>query len=410
MAATIAIVVVIAAIVGSGVARLAGLGASAPTLVIGSAAFVSPDEGWITLGDPGSSQAATFKTTNGGRTWHKQLDFPLGSTGSRFGVLGTSMQFVDTTHGFTYTAQGTVPNPKRQVLYRTVDGGLHWVPVLLPKVSAGGLVTFNFSSPKSGLLLVIRGGLTKGESATMFGTNDGGNSWHTVVNSTPVVLPGGLFIPAFQNAVRQSGSGRIAVLPLAPSLSTVINYFSVNGGKTWTGRAVPVPPVRRPSQALLSVQQLPGVSEISGVAYDPLAAAAYLRGREIHGSSQYFVYRLNKTGASIGAPVKIPLTYDWAAHSDPFTNTDPASAFVGPGVWAFATEHKFILTATGGHSWTTLPSPLDSRFRPGGLRFFDQYSGVIWGYGRRAGALKSTLLQTSDGGHTWSRITLPSHL
>ncbi|HMA35469.1 MAG TPA: hypothetical protein VKY74_13450 [Chloroflexia bacterium] len=83
-----------------------------PAGVLGDLAVAAPDQAWLALQQP----AALYRTTDGGRTWHPAItlgdDAPVGQ-----------VQFVDAQHGW-WGAMGH--------LYRTSDGGDHWVDLGLP--------------------------------------------------------------------------------------------------------------------------------------------------------------------------------------------------------------------------------------------------------------------------------------
>ena len=87
-----------------------------------SAAFVSPDTGWLLVSNEGGTGTILEHTVNGGRTWTQQ---PGGDTGSAGGseVIGFA------SPSFGWRQQFADGSNASFVLQRTTDGGSTWTVV-----------------------------------------------------------------------------------------------------------------------------------------------------------------------------------------------------------------------------------------------------------------------------------------
>jgi photosystem II stability/assembly factor-like uncharacterized protein len=212
-----------------------------PTVV--SYNFESAQLGWALAvsGTPGNQVPFwIFRTVDGAKHWQRQL---VGQTSSFFLTLA-SFQFLDPTHGFV-----AVGNPIS--LYRTTDGGMHWLALGLPYAD-GYAVTF--TDPLHGWFLAL---------PHLWSTSDGGNTWNQLpdppVDSTPLFLEfhkwnGLVFRTRLEGWLGSNGAGQPHV------------YSSADGGHSWQRREVPLPSGAVASGTLRTgVQELPGAGVIASV-------------------------------------------------------------------------------------------------------------------------------------------------
>ena len=181
-----------------------------------------------------------FRTVDGAKHWQRQL---VGQTSSLFLTLA-SFQFLDPTHGFV-----AVGNPIS--LYRTTDGGMHWLALGLPYAD-GYAVTF--TDPLHGWFLAW---------PHLWSTSDGGNTWNQLpdppVDSTPLFLEFDkwnnlVFRSRLEGWLGSNGAGQPHV------------YSSADGGHSWQRREVPLPSGAVASGTLRTgVQALPGAGVIASV-------------------------------------------------------------------------------------------------------------------------------------------------
>jgi photosystem II stability/assembly factor-like uncharacterized protein len=186
--------------------------------------FVTPSIGWAVLEDSatGTPSFWVFKTTDAAKHWQREYTGTAGSTNA--GPL--TLQFFDPNNGLL--ALGGADS-----VYRTHDGGAHWMALAMPVLSFSSLF---FSDPLHGWILGYLESPDRTVTAHFFSTSDGGSDW--------VVLPQP---PAWQFAGKGGGLGEFAFrFPgegwmggATPDQATV--YSSDDGGLTWQGHPLPVP-------------------------------------------------------------------------------------------------------------------------------------------------------------------------
>jgi photosystem II stability/assembly factor-like uncharacterized protein len=205
--------------------------------------FMSASLGWaLEVTETPSNQGPfwVFRTVDGAKHWQRQL---MGQTSS-VGLTLDSFQFLDPTHGFV-----AVGNPIS--LYRTTDGGMHWLALGLP-YSDGYAVTF--TDPRHGWFL---GWTTVNPSPNqvphLSSTNDGGNTWEQLPDP-PLDSNGVTFRTPLEGWMGSNGVSQPHV------------YLSVDGGHSWQRREVPLPSGDLPNSMLsTNVLQLPGAGVIASL-------------------------------------------------------------------------------------------------------------------------------------------------
>jgi photosystem II stability/assembly factor-like uncharacterized protein len=118
-------------------------------------------------GISGPGLSGVYATTNGGRSWSfRQLPF-----------FSQRLDFVDANSGWTFAGNGAS-------LYRTTDGGSHWV-LIKQFVGEQNVSGLSFVSPTVGFAITTRHSAdrTSGYS-TMWKTTDGGSTW-SVMTTVP---------------------------------------------------------------------------------------------------------------------------------------------------------------------------------------------------------------------------------
>ncbi|MGE5680860.1 MAG: YCF48-related protein [Bacillota bacterium] len=189
--------------------------ASGDTTEIGKVQFVSPTEGWISVGTGGR----LLHTTNAGENWTMVTPFPDDTVWCSSDPA-LSMSWPDQTHGWQINSIGTrFGISYGVVIYQTADGGKSWQKKVLSTkngdfgfqiqfvdVNHGWLLCFNFSTQVS----------------TFFKTSDGGSNW------VPFNGAGIFYFTDVNNGWAFYGSGLDGTQPPFKILHTV------NGGTDWT--------------------------------------------------------------------------------------------------------------------------------------------------------------------------------
>jgi photosystem II stability/assembly factor-like uncharacterized protein len=170
----------------------------------------------------GGPYITTFRTTDGGKTWHEGASIgglsPLSSSPQLF--------FLDQNHGWLLRpTEGSAP--KAQItLYSTDDAGVHWK---LTSSGAWPVQPINpmmvFSSLTTGWIL--------GTNGSLLVTHDGGVTWQ--VQPLPITpdARGGISSPKFFDP--QHGQ----IVAWASSSSSVVLLVTSDGGSTWVVRSLP---------------------------------------------------------------------------------------------------------------------------------------------------------------------------
>ena len=129
--------------------------------------FVDPLHGWLTLIEPsGGGSGTMMRTSDGGRTWHGQIDLPTNGV----------PQFEDPSNGWL---AGTFPYPGE--LFATHDAGTAWDRVAPVPAARGDQPRAAASSPTFfGQVGVLPLTLSQGghEIIRFLTTGDGGSTWN----------------------------------------------------------------------------------------------------------------------------------------------------------------------------------------------------------------------------------------
>jgi photosystem II stability/assembly factor-like uncharacterized protein len=218
--------------------KIAGLPRSAKTPYASVAAH-GPSEAWVAAHagknvDAFHSKVRIFSTTDGGRHWFRSRALR---------GFGSSLDFVDSRHGWLFTGLGVATGSMSHNLYRTSDGGRTWRLVEYNHIdtsskgslnSCDGLDGVSFRTPTDGW---SAGWCGAGPQILMFyRSSDRGRTWRARslpwphgyhVNSWIVALPA--FI------------GTYGVLPVSlASPAAFVLYVTHDGGEHW----LPTTPIR----------------------------------------------------------------------------------------------------------------------------------------------------------------------
>jgi photosystem II stability/assembly factor-like uncharacterized protein len=463
IAAILLIATVLAASPGlrSAVAGWFGSGTTVHSpLVLGSVDFLNPRLGFVTVGNTRTHRGFLYKTTNGGDSWRVSLHFRTGGDIASLGLLGTSVTFINRNVGLLYTAYGSPTSEKlgdemakrsvhiHGVLHRTVDGGATWTRVALPTEPWQAFISLSFISRAEGWVLVSSGTTMSQSSIAEFHTSNSGKSWQLQAfggydKNSVLVSNGGLHEGSADETIHFISQRVGWILGNEFASGDTVDSVTTNGGRLWRAcRAMPpsfygirpiprctgpVPPARfyREGRQLggsgqVFVTQLDAGNLFGSVGLLPVMETipSSIHGNELASDSGYFMYHLNRSRTSWTKPMRLNLGFKVGSEGQTSAlNTagvrTPAVNIESSRDWFFTNGSTIAYTTDGGRSWTHVPSPLRGRFVPGGIKFFSNGQGFVWGGSiNQVGgpySPRSVLARTLDLGRTWTTLKLPIH-
>ena len=196
-----------------------------------SASFVSPTDGWLLANNGADVSTILRHTVNGGRTWVSE---PGGETGSAGG--GESIDFVNADLGWRQQFADGSNDPF--VLQRTDDGGSSWTNVVRAPMKNNGceFLTDVFANASIGFAALPSGGVGAGVSLStpyVWRTLDGGIHWSKMTLPRPPPLGSKVSAVYFQPAF-YGRSGSLAVDYASGSHQDLAFYASADYGLHWS--------------------------------------------------------------------------------------------------------------------------------------------------------------------------------
>jgi photosystem II stability/assembly factor-like uncharacterized protein len=362
-----------------------------PSAYFSALDFVSPKVGWIAESKASvAGPTVLYRTTDGGGSWQQQLtwDGP-GPTQVRFTADGTQGLVV---------GQGGVP------MFRTADGGAHWVRMALPP-QADQVAQIYFLSAREGWVVAYLNQATPG-FAGVFHTTDGGQHWtQTARVDVGKQFSHGLLGGSLQGSLvfRDSltgwflpGSYSGTDIPIVPPFL----YITHDGGKTWAVQELGVPVGVNLNSGTADIwapqffNQREGVLVVIVVSIptgpDHSPQAPFVQGT--------YVYSTDDGGAHWSAPV--PVVFPIAAE---FLR---AITIVDARTWVILDGTQMARTTDAGASWVVLAGGLPANATVTAVDFQDALNG--WA----EVAIESThptlaMYRTIDGGAHWTIVTVP---
>lgn len=219
-----------------------GAGAGVPPDI--TCSFTNVTAGWCLLDMGGGMQlndAQVWETTTAGTTWAALTTAPTPAGTVQYGYKGGIAWAPGTTGWMTAsTVTGGPNNSVNPVLYRTRDGGLHWVPVGIPYLSVPGRPgTVDLGPPR---FLPLSGGWAILETAT--------NASATATILRVLVLPSPdaqTWLPTGTPVGVPGVPGDPQLFPATPTTWWLWTgralYQTKDAGRQW--HAVPLPPALR---------------------------------------------------------------------------------------------------------------------------------------------------------------------
>ncbi|MES2593572.1 MAG: YCF48-related protein [Bacteroidota bacterium] len=387
----------------------------------GRMCFADSSHGFVT-----GMNGLMYKTVNAGTSWS------AASSGTSDPLTG--LDFYDSNNGY---AVGGNAGANTSKMIRTTDGGATWLPVTLDP-GTHRLYSINFISPNLGYAVGLNGTilkyspcppnnwtvLTSGTTASLLGvsavnanicyisgsaglilkTTNGGNSWIPQTSGTSKDL----YEILFTNANRGYAVGNDGAA-----------VKTTNGGVTWTPMTIPTgttvslrsvyfvddtigyitggtPPGGTPGNIFKTIDagNTWASLSVSSVSTNGIYST-YFTSPTIGYANDYDGHILKTTNAGLS----------WTAYSTGTSNhfngtmsfTDSVTGYVS------GMNGSIYKTNNAGTSWSAVSSGTTDALT--GMNFYDQNNGYIVGGDATNNTPK--MLKTSNGGVTWTNVTLP---
>jgi photosystem II stability/assembly factor-like uncharacterized protein len=279
-----------------------------------------------------------------------------------------------------WVVYGGIASGAAQSIVSTADGGRRWSVVGRRPSSYG--CALQFASADDGWCAVIGAAL-----GSEFRTEDGGTRWQVVSTTSPTTnASGSLPFGCDKNIQFVDRSVGWAMFGCAGGLAPL--YQTLDGGARWIRRRVAAP--------------AGGVGDGgSGFSSAPVVTGAD-----------------GAVGYTIDAPKERSVVYvsrdsgvSWRAVTPPGAPQPWLVDIINPLQWRLVARERILATDDGGHTWYTIntnfnvatyslyasvPAPVDFTS-----------AAIGWIVNQSSPTATALLWRTTDGGHTWRRISVP---
>ncbi|MBA2678637.1 MAG: hypothetical protein H0U76_09640 [Ktedonobacteraceae bacterium] len=321
------------------------------------------------------SKSAVFKTSDGGAHWTNVAS-------SKPIIPGAVATFMDIDHA--WIASVSSPEVSNTVdILRTSDGGQSWQHSSFTDDAVGVADPPKFVNPQTGWIEIINhGGPGAGnESAAIYGTKDGGQTWSKLVESGKGFgLPGFKTGISFKDTLNGWATGHDAS-------NNALLYVTHDGGKSWRPQALPdLPGAIGTAETSVSFQTTPPVFFGNNGLLPVQVSGQIEANKPLHGTVLYITNDGGNTWFSYWKTQPATLS---PFGSDNLYIVNPQHA------WASDSQSGIIYgTVDGGKSWQKVSNSIGSIKA---FSFVDNSNG--WAITDKA------LWRTRDGARTWQQVS-----
>jgi photosystem II stability/assembly factor-like uncharacterized protein len=375
------------------------VGTPVPTTALLNVVFVDAQVGFALAGHRG--EAVLAESTDGGSTWQVRNDRLPSGYGQDAGYPG-QFEFVG-SDGYLWggapTGDGAAP------LWVTNDGGISWHRASIgPSVYDVSAIGENVWALTSACNADSAGSASAPPCALVLEQSvDAGNSWSAVSGSGLTALTEAPQSAQHVELARITLSRAYVLTDTADQLASDPNsgfglVYTDDAGQTWSTRPVPC------------AGAFGLGAEIAASGTDDLwflcgsQASGGEQSKELYRSSDGgFTWALSASATGLGTPpppASDPNTLPLGGYIAPFSIGHKNLAVLSPSTaWLYPTRSSLLQTVDGGRSWSPVADLVAAGFgagSPGNVTFISATQGWICAYG-------VGLWHTSDGVH-WSAL------
>jgi photosystem II stability/assembly factor-like uncharacterized protein len=375
------------------------VGTPVPTTALLNVVFVDAQVGFALAGHRG--EAVLAESTDGGSTWSVRNDRLPSGYGQNAGYPG-QFEFVG-SDGYLWggapTADGGAP------LWVTSDGGISWHRASIgPAVYDVSAIGENVWALTSACNADSAGSAAASPCALVLEQSvDGGATWSAVSGSGLTALTDAPQSAQHVELARITLSRAYVLTDTADQLASDPNsgfglVYTGDAGQTWSTRPVPC------------VGAFGLGAEIAASGTDDLwflcgsQASGGDQSKQLYRSSDGgLTWALSASATGLGTPpppASDPNTLPLGGYIAPFSIGHKNLAVLSPSTaWLYPTRSSLLQTVDGGRSWSTVTDLVAAGFgagSPGNVTFISATQGWICSYG-------VGLWHTSDGVH-WSAL------
>jgi photosystem II stability/assembly factor-like uncharacterized protein len=326
--------------------------------------------GWATTAD-----LAILHTASGPTSWQKVTPaYPV----HLLQHAGISTAFLSPTTAWIAAVQVQQPDfTFPTTIFRTSDGGQSWQSSTLPKTQLG-VTQITFVDAHNGWILANLGGSGAGQQAVdIFHSVDGGKTWEKISSAPGTLTTAGFKSGlSFVNATTGWITGSVAAMDFFLWL-----YVSHDSGKTWQHQSIPLP------------KQHGVIATSPPIFFNGSDGILPVNFTDQNGTPSAIFYITHNAGTSWESTATLPTSASSEAFLDMTTG------------WVIGKDGQTLYRTTDNEQHWGKVTTISSYRAVYGLDFVSTQLGWAIGGTGASYPYTPTLIQTTDGGHTWTPVT-----